>query len=596
MATGPAIQRINALIAQGLWAQAQAAIKRALAADHGNIDLADFMSFVLNEQGKPAQAEFFARQVLAARPKSSQALHNLGNVVLTLGHFDEALELLDRALSLDPREPRLHVTRAMALLGLHKYGAATHSLRDALASFPEDPKVLNLLGYTLQWMGRVEEGVPLVKRAAALDPTNPVFAEHLASMMSYAPGLSEQEVFQAAVTYGKLEAQRTGPPKAWTPDEVRARLAKGGPIRIGLLSPDLRGHAVAYLIEALIQNADPEQCFIACYSAAHREDETSARLKARAGLWRNVASITMQEAAATIQRDRIEVLIDLAGHTRGSRLIAMALKPAPVQMTYMGFPNTTGLKALDYRIVDSITDPAGDESLAVEKLLRLDPCFLSYTPPRQPPALTPPPSGPDGPITFAAFSAILKLNSPLLSLWSRLLAAIPGSRLKLMHFALSDPLVREDVLARLVSAGARAEQLVLMPPRPAAIDVLAEYQHVDIALDTFPYNGTTTICEAALMGVPMVSLHGRTPPARVARSILTAMGLTDLSARSEDEFVSIATTLANNRPRLAAIRSTLRPRFLSCPICEGPAFARRMTQACAWALEQASQGSGPAPG
>jgi predicted O-linked N-acetylglucosamine transferase (SPINDLY family) len=270
----------------------------------------------------------------------------------------------------------------------------------------------------------------------------------------------------------------------------------------------------------------------------------------------------------------------------------LALKPAPVQMTYTGFPNTTGCRMVDYRVVDSMTDPPGDESLGVEKLLRLDPCFLSYRPPEDPPPVSPMPCGNSGPITFGAFGGVLKFNTPMLNMWARVLAAVPDSRLILRHLAFKEAEVRDEVLARLVEAGTDPSRITIPPPEPTAREVLPWYHKVDVSLDTFPYNGTTTFCESFLMGAPMVSLHGRTPPARVGRSLLTAVGLRDLSADTEGQFVRIAAALANDRERIKRIRATLREIFLKSPICDGPGFAMRMGQLCQQALRQAMQASG----
>jgi predicted O-linked N-acetylglucosamine transferase (SPINDLY family) len=595
MSRGGAIQRINVLIEERQYAQAEAMLRRALATDKSNPGLVAAMSYVLTQQGRLDQAEFFARQFAAANPGNPEAQHNIGNILVTLGKYKEGLEFLDRGLATAPTIIQLHHAKAMGLIGLNHYASGAAAIREGLTHHPDNARLLGLYAHCLHSIGRVEEAVPVLQRAVAIEPHNISLAEHLCALVSYAPGLSEQEVFEPHVRYGELLQQNSHEPITWTAEMVRERRGGGGPIRIGLISPDLRNHAVSFLSEALLEHAPVANIFVGCYSSAPYEDAVSQRLRKRAGLWRQVRGMSATAVAQAVHQDKIDVLIDLAGHTNGNRIDAMALKPAPVQMTYMGFPNSTGCKMVDYRVVDSITDPAGDESLAVEKLLRLDPCFLSYRPPDERPAVSPLPCGETGPVTFAAFSGVLKFNTPMLSMWARVLQAVPGSRLLLKHFAFKEAEVRDDVLARLAAAGADSSLISITPPEPSAREVLPWYHKVDIALDTFPYNGTTTFCESFLMGVPMVSLRGRTPPARVGRSLLSAVGLQDLGADTEDQFVAIAAALANDRERLKRIRASLRDTFLKCSICDGPGFAKRMTAACEWALAQ-KRGTGLPPG
>jgi predicted O-linked N-acetylglucosamine transferase (SPINDLY family) len=408
----------------------------------------------------------------------------------------------------------------------------------------------------------------------------------VAAVLNYAPGVGAAEIFAAHRRFGELAAAKVlGKPRVW--DRRVAKPLEGRALRVGLISPDLRQHAVAFLIEAFLEHADPSRAEVACYSAAMSRDEVSQRLRSRAWRWRDIGAVQDAAAAEVVRGDGIDVLVDLAGHTKGNRLGVMALKPAPVQATYMGYPNCTGLAAIDYRIVDSLSEPEGCEALSVEKLLRMDPCFLSYRPPENAPEVAPLPLtsvGARGPV-FGAFSTLMKLNTPLIRLWARVLRAVPGSTMILKHFALREEVVREDVRARFVAAGVEGERVLVEPPEPSAVETVRAYSRVDIALDTFPYNGTTTICEASLMGVPLVSLRGGTPASRVSFSILSALGLPELCARTEDEYVAIASGLAGDRVRLVALRAELRGRLLKSAIGDGPAFARRMTEALRGAYE-----------
>jgi protein O-GlcNAc transferase len=580
-----AIERIESLMQRGEWAQAEMALKRAMASEPSEAALPVRMTSVLLAQGRPEQAEFYARRSVALAPRLWQVHMNLGNVLAALSKFEEAIACFRTAAELAPGEPECVVSMSNALSGMNRYSAAAGLLKDAMARFPGYVPVLNNYAHALHAMGRVEEAAPLLRRVTGLEPGNLRWAQGLAAMLNYAPGVSARELLDAHRRFGELARATLGPGRVW--DRRRARPLEGRALRVGLISPDLRRHAVSFLIEAFLEHADPSLVQIACYSAVGKGDEVTARLRSRASLWRDIAGVRDPAAADLVAADGIDVLVDLAGHTQGHRLGVLALKAAPVQATYMGYPNCTGLAAVDYRIVDTLSEPAGCEAFSVEKLLRMDPCFLSYRPPDDPPPVAPAPlsqPGSAGPV-FGAFSTLLKLNTPLIALWARVLKAVPGSTIILKHFGLREEGVREDVRARFVDAGVEPGRVLAEPPEPTALDTMRAYSRVDIALDTFPYNGTTTICEASLMGVPVVSLRGQTPASRVSTSLLAAIGTPELCAASEAEFVEIGAALARDPARLVGLRAELRDRLRRSAIGDGPAFARRMTDALRGAWE-----------
>jgi predicted O-linked N-acetylglucosamine transferase (SPINDLY family) len=251
-------------------------------------------------------------------------------------------------------------------------------------------------------------------------------------------------------------------------------------------------------------------------------------------------------------------------------------------MTYLGYPATTGLQTIDYRLVDSTTDPYGADDFATEKLLRVEPCFLCYRPPSAMPAVN---VRPQGPITFVSFTNLLKISTPLLALWVRVLNAVPGSRLLMKHFSLQEQEVRAELARRLHGLGLSPDRIDLRPPLDQREDHLAAYHEADICLDTAPYNGTTTIFESLLMGVPVVTLSGRLHAGRVTESIIRNVGLSDLVALNEDEYVAKAAALAADHARRAELRQTLRERLLQSPLCDEPGHARRMVDTLyrAWA-------------
>ncbi|MCP2732542.1 O-linked N-acetylglucosamine transferase family protein, partial [Limnofasciculus baicalensis] len=285
-------------------------------------------------------------------------------------------------------------------------------------------------------------------------------------------------------------------------------------------------------------------------------------------------------ALATDNRhDSIDVAIDLSAHTCAASPLAFHSRVAPVQMTYLAYPNTAGVRAMDYRIIDSHTDPVGTEQWCGEKLLRIDPCFLCYTPPAELPEVSPGPSTHDGVIRFGSFNAAAKLSPQALQLWGRVIAAVPNSRLVLKASSFIDPALRDEVRAQLVSWGAPADRLDILSPAMATLDHLAMYSKIDIALDPFPYHGTTTTIEALIMGVPVVALAGDRHAARVGASILNAIGMPELVADSENAYVDAARSLATDRQRLASLRDSLRSTLLSSALCDATAHTRRLEHA-----------------
>ncbi len=561
-------QLASALLDQRRFDQAIPILKRALAANPRDPQLTSLMGYACFATGNYPQAEFYSRQSVALMPANAQAHANLGSALVSQARFAEALTHLDRAITLDPRDDIAAAAHISCLLSLTRITDAVAAARAALAAFPNHPHILKSLASALHSAGRIDEALPLLARSVAQAPS-PGSLQLWASMHNYAPNTPRERTLQAHQAFARALAPATPP---------RPPSTNHTPLRIGLLSPDLRRHSVADVIEPFIEHADRTKLFLACYSAASHEDATSARLKSKADLWRNIFTTPDPAAADLIRKDRIDILIDLAGLTSGQRLGILTLRPAPMQMTYAGYPNTTGLTCIDHRIVDAITDPPGAEPFSTEHLLRL-PCSTIYNPPASAPAITPAPFTTTNRITFASFASLLKYNDQLINLWSRTLQAVPNSRLLLKHLALEDSTVRADLLTRFTAAGAPPNSVEALPPTKSHEDHLAIYAQVDIALDTFPYNGTVTILEAMHMGVPTISLAGDTTAARMGLSLLTAAGLPDLCTTTQDAYIQTAAALANNPTRLTTLRATLRQTLATSPLCDAPSFCRHLEAA-----------------
>jgi predicted O-linked N-acetylglucosamine transferase (SPINDLY family) len=350
-------------------------------------------------------------------------------------------------------------------------------------------------------------------------------------------------------------------------------------IRVGLVGGDFRTHSCAFFLLQLLKNLDRSRVHVTCIYTVPLQDAITEKFRTLADDFVALSEPPQTVLVAAVRNARIDVLIDLCGHTSGSQLAAMHMRPAPVQGTYLGYANTTGLDAIQFRIVDSLTDPFGADAHATERLVRLDPCFLCFEPPADASAVAPCPSNVRGHVTFGSFNSPIKLNDPLVGLWARVLHAVPGSRLILKGEALGDSEFAGIVRDKFVKAGVDAARLDLLGKIATINSHLDAYAQVDIALDSFPYHGTTTTCEAMWMGVPVVSRLGDVHASRVGLSLLSAVGLADLASESDDGFVAAAVALADNAERRSELRASLRERMRSSPLCDGEGFAQRFEAA-----------------
>ncbi len=438
--------------------------------------------------------------------------------------------------------------------------------RKAIALRPEDADLGADLATSLIFLGRKDEGLELFRKAVAAS-SNPVIGSMALMNLHYQPVLDNPTLFEEhrrwADCHAPIGLARTEHPNDRNPDRR---------LRIGYVSPDFRTHPVAYFFEPLLERHDRRAVEVFGYSQVTCPDPVTWRLQARFDCTRNICGLDDRAVATMIENDRIDVLVDLAGHTGGNRLTVSAYRPAPVQVTYLGYPDTTGMEQVDYRLTDELSTPAELQRFYTEQLVYLPEGFLCYRPPEWAPQIPPPPCAGRGTVTFGAFNDSCKVNAPLMALWARILAAIPGSRLLFKSRAGEDPQVRAIFLEQFRQAGILPEQVAVVGQRPA-IEYLRLYDQVDVALDTFPYNGTTTTCDALWMGVPVVSLVGGHHASRVGLSILSQLGLETLAARSAEDYVARAAALAQDLRRLEKLRASLRPSMLASSLCNAGAFA-----------------------
>jgi len=564
--------QVRELLSQLEFAQAGRLLEEALKEHADDPDLNSLMCFVLAHVGRTAEALTFAERAAGAAPEHPHVLTNLGSALMNLGRLDEAVDVLRRAVSFEGVGTRARHALAMTLNVAKRYGEAVDVAREGLDRAVMDPALSMDLAGSYVGLARADLAAKTLRGMLSWYPDQPNAVGNLATMLNYVPGLDPLTIRQAHDAYGDILGRFLPPPQPPAisdPDPERI-------LRLGVIIPDLVGNAVAQFIRPLLENLDTSRFELFVYYTSPAENVEAAWPRMVAHTARRLPWHTEAQMDPVLRGDRLDILMDLVGMTTHHRLPSMHLKPAPIQVTYAGYPNTTGIAAIDYRIVDSITDPPGAERLSVEKLVRLDPCFLCFVPPE----LAPEASRTRGrPITFGSFNHLPKINDKLLRLWARVLEAVPGSRMVIKAEALSHADTRGSLMERFVASGAEASRVEIRPPTTTRAEHLAMYSEIDIALDTFPYHGTTTTCEAMYVGVPVVTLAGNSHVSRVGVSLLTNAGMAENVAGSEDEYVRIAAGLAGEGARLDSLRGGLRKQMMASPLCDTGAFAKRFQAA-----------------
>ena len=404
-------------------------------------------------------------------------------------------------------------------------------------------------------------------------PADSAAASARLCQLNYRPDQTQAQLYREHIAWAERFAP---PPAAAHPNPPEP----GRPLRVGYVSGDFRRHPVAFFVEPILRCHDRGAIQPICYSNCNERDDLNAHLRTLVPDWRDIDQLDDDAVAALIRRDRIDILVDLSGHTARNRLLVFARKPAPVQVTAIGYVNTTGLAAIDYRLTDAWCDPPGrDETLYSETLWRLPGGFNCYAPPNGLPAPGPPPLAASGPVTFGSFNNLDKISNEVLDLWVELIRSVPAARLVLKTKTLSEPAVGDAIRARFAAAGLDPARIELIEWSATLREHFEHYQRIDIALDPFPYNGTTTTCDALMMGVPVIALAGDRHAARVSASILARLGLEVLVAPDLPGYLARAQVLAQKPDALANLRATLRRRIAASPLADAPGYARSLEAA-----------------
>lgn len=539
-AVGAAVRLASVLIANQQVAEAEKFLRGFTTRVPNNAEAWNALAYALKVGGKLVEAVACHERAQKADPKFVMGWYHFGLTVASLGHNFKALQYHEKALQIDPRFAPARHGRAQCLHKIYRMEEAVADYDAFLKAEPNNHEARSYRLFALQNLDRLTR--------------EELFAEHRA--------------------YGKAvgEGPAMLPGYDLSPDRR---------LRVAIFSPDLRTHSCAYFLEPLLRHLDPAQFELYLYHDHFVQDAVTARLKAFAAQFRNFIGQPHPPVEQAIRAGKPDILIDLTGHIGMTvRLPLFAKRLAPVQITYLGYPDTTGVPAMDFRFTDAIADPPGDaDRFATEKLVRFAPTAWAYQPPADAPAVAPPPAASGAPITFGCFSSPTKFTDSLFKAWARILEAVPNSRLKLKGRDFEEAPVREHMLGRLRAQGVPIERLELLPRTAGTVEHLQQYAQIDIVLDTFPYTGTTTTCEALWMGRPVVTLGGDRHAARVGASLLTAIDHPEWIAADIDGYVRIAADLASDPARLATLGQGMREQMTHSPLLDHAGQAARFAQA-----------------
>ncbi|KAL4452759.1 hypothetical protein ABPG75_008421 [Micractinium tetrahymenae] len=565
--------------AAGKVAEGMAAYERALALAPRHAEALYNLGVAYTEQGQIDRALFMYQTTLSVQPNCAEAHNNLGVLYREQGNMERAVQCYQAALNVRPNFPQGLNNLAVVYTQQGRAQEALQLLHAAVMAAPTYAEAFNNLGVLQRDVGAVHDAIASYQRCLELDPANRHAGQNLLLALNYVHHGESRLVCAAHEQWGRCFQELHPQLPPLTAADVDT--TEGRPLVVGYVSPDLFTHSVSYFAEAPLAHHSPASVRHIVYSCVPKPDCKTAKIKAEVlaagGTWRDVARMPEPELAQLVRNDKVDILVELTGHTAINRLGAVAGRPAPVQVTWIGYPNSTGLRSVDYRFTDAICDPEGTAQTFTEELVRLPGCFLCYTPAPDAPPVAPAPATANGFVTFGSFNALAKETPEVLRVWARILQAVPGSRLVLKNKPFACEVVRNQFWRVFEEEGVDRSRVDLLPLAAANRDHLSQYAMMDISLDPWPYAGTTTTTESLYMGVPCLTLAGSCHAHNVGVSLLTAVGLQDdWVAHTVEEYISKAASLAADPARLAELRQGLRQRMLESPLCDAPAFVRRL--------------------
>jgi predicted O-linked N-acetylglucosamine transferase (SPINDLY family) len=556
----------------GDWATALDCYRRAVALDPQLADAYNLLGDALYRLGRAGEAVDVFREFVTRCPDDPRGHHNLGLALAARGAYEDAVPELELALKLRPDYPDACNSLGVALEALGRADEAQEHYRRAIAQKDDFADAWSNLGTSLTEQGRVGEAVEALQKALGIRP-DPRTGSNLLLAISYSSVFDPNDLYHAHTDWAAAHADPLLP-------TTLARIADPSPdrrLKVGYVSADFRTHTVSGFIERLLTHHDRNRFHVTCYANVPRPDDTTDRLRRLADSWRPVAHLSDTEVADQIAADEIDILVDLSGHTAGNRLLVFARKPAPVQMTLFGYPSTTGLKAIDYRISDPVADPPGESGEQyAEAVLRLPEVAWVYRPPDAAPLPNSLPGLGGRSFTFGCLNNAAKLSDACTEAWARILKAIPKSRLVVLGGRSAE--AARAVTERFSLLGVASDRLEVVYRLPPA-EYFEAYQPIDLALDPFPYNGGVTTCDALWMGVPVLTVTGTDYRSRQGATILTNLGLPEFVADSSDKLVELAASWADQRAGLADLRGSLRDMLRESPIADAPRYVGNLEAA-----------------
>ena len=564
----------------GRFEQAAQSYRRALAIKPDFAEAHYELGVTLSGQGWAEDAVQCYRRALALKPDHAEAHLNLSIALREPDQVEESLACCDRALALRPDFVEVYVQKAFKLCKLQQFDESLACCDRALALRPDFDRAFMQRAGTLLDMGHQAEALDTYRQGLALKPDElfesfDIYGAFLFAL-NYQIGSTPETMLAEACAFGERVERKAAPflRSDHSPDPDRR-------LRIGLVSGDLGQHSVGFFLQNVVESLDPDKLEVFAYATAGRKDALNERLRRSIPHWRDVhvKKLSDEALANTIRADGIDILIDLAGHTGNNRLTAFAWKPAPVQVSWLGYLGTTGLSAMDYILADAWALPVGEEAHFTETPWRLPETYICFSPPDLAVEVEPLPALDKGYITFGCFNNLNKINDQVVACWARALQAVPDARLYLKTKNLGAPDVREKLVARFVRFGIAPERLILEDQFASHEEHFRAYRQVDIALDPFPYPGITTSVEALWMGVPVLSMKGQRFISHQGETILNNLGLPEWVAADEDDYVAKAAAFAGDIQALAALRAGLRERLLTSPLCDAPRFSRNLEAA-----------------
>lgn len=584
----------------GQEAQARAFLEAHLKKRPSDAIANKLMAMIHGAHHQDEQAYFYIQRAAFAAPKDGHIRFMQANVALSLKRYKEAAAAYKECVKIAPGDVGSLDGLAKCQISMGQYDLACQSFEAAIAAHPEDPSAWGNYANALVLIAKLDKALEVAKRGLIQLPDNPALLEFIAYSSNFPSQMDNVELRQWHERLGRVFAQER---EKVPPHVLTNSLDPHKPLKVGFLSGDFSLHACSFFMKGPLLHFDPSQVIPYCFSTQSHVDGGDEPFKKHCQ-WRDVSELSLDDTARAIVHEGIDILIECSGLTQGHRLRALIPRVAPLQCTWLGYPNTTGIPTMDYRIVDAVSDPPEHDNHKSEKPLRLPGCFLCFTPDPQAsePELTPATlafkDGPNAgatkePIVFGSFNRMTKVSPATIDAWCAVLRAVPDSKMLLKLRIMSDELAAE-ARAHFTSRGIDGARIEMVPFTSKSYEHSRMYSRMDIALDAFPYNGTTTTCEATWMGVPVVVMSGESHRSRVGMTLNTALGLEELIASDVTEYIDIAQRLAHDRTRLAQLKMSLRERMRSSRLCDAQSYARGFEQALRGVWTQWAQG--PAKG